>query len=721
MPKGTATGGKTAKGSEAEKKEEKKSVQKTKKDTSYSKFVKGAAKASGTGEGKGEKGSVAKAEGEKQIKKAPLKKLVSKRGKSAEGSKGESLIGKSPSHKTKISSVKKVGKSGIKKEKGSLAPQGKSTSVEKKVASSSSIIGEEATDKKSDSRKASETPLKKSLRGVGKKGGESNLKLRGPHTKSVSKGKAKERSRSKSIKKEKEEKEAKKGEEQLQPGTTPSKTEEEEEKGKSTPSKKSSSGKSLSSSRSPRYKEIRGGGKIPEFPGPSPSKKNRQASKAKASQSTTQAKAAQSSSQSREKISSRQIKESSSNIESSSSIDLSNEQKKNAGKYAFRPESQRISQEVQEVIKKIETKKKRQKESELISKKRKRGESTALVEANTAKDYDYILQKNPNNKKKPYVNLEELSKHQMITYSDVLLALLEVAQNSNAYLFAYSSKSRCFWSDIIQYKVLKKIFNDFKAETLRKYWTELSKYDSEETTDLIKKNKAYLDKLPLKLGTIVSSISKLLSGKIKDLKEYIDNIQIDIRKREIFEHEYKNPKTGETTKVKEVRTTYNTRKRYEPGNKKDFKGSSFNVLSLKEVYHQGSNLNDFQKVMKNLKSEELVKFNYLTEVTDDEKKKLNTINEDDKFVFKAVDNVVEGLSHEFKNYTQEYILDMLQQNSMDISKTYSCLKEPLKSKAICFTPIDDKVVLKKEGEEYKILVKEKGKEAISEREDYLNH
>ena len=40
------------------------------------------------------------------------------------------------------------------------------------------------------------------------------------------------------------------------------------------------------------------------------------------------------------------------------------------------------------------------------------------------------------------------------------------------------------------------------------------------------------------------------------LKEYIDNIQMDIRKREIFEHEFKNPETGEVTKVKEVRTTY---------------------------------------------------------------------------------------------------------------------------------------------------------------------
>ena len=422
------------------------------------------------------------------------------------------------------------------------------------------------------------------------------------------------------------------------------------------------------------------------------------------------------------KIAARNVKESSSNIESSSSIDLSAEQKKRQSEFNYGPDSQRISQEVEEVIKRIEDKKKLKKNGKLMDKKRKRGgDNQALVETHTAKDFEYILQKNPNVKSKPYINLEDLAKHPLITYSDILLALLEVGQNSNSYLFAYSSKSRCFWSDILEYNTLKKIFADFKAETLRKYWSELSKYDTEDASDLIKKNKSYLDKLPLKLGTIVSSISKLLSGKIKDLKVYIDNIQVDIRKREIFEHEFQNPVTGELTKVKEVRTTYNTRKRYEPGNVKDFTGSTYNIISLKEVYHQNSNLNDFQKVMKNIKKEDIIKNNYLNEKTEEEKRKLNTINEDDKFIFKAIDNVLDSLSSEFKNYTTDFILDTLQQNSMDITKTYLCLKEPMKNKNVGFTPLDDKVLLRKQGEEYKILLKEKGKEAIQEREEFLNH
>ena len=154
---------------------------------------------------------------------------------------------------------------------------------------------------------------------------------------------------------------------------------------------------------------------------------------------------------------------------------------------------------------------------------------------------------------------------------------------------------------------------------------------------------------------------------------------------------------------------------------RDFKGTVINVVTLKEVYHQNPTQSEFQKVMTNLKKEDTVKYTYLTEKVQEDKKKINTINEEDKFVFKAIDNVVEALSSEFKAYSPEFILETLRQNSMDIGKAYTCLKEPMKSKIIGFTALDDMVLRKKTGEEYKILLKEKGKEAVQEREEFLNH
>ena len=169
-----------------------------------------------------------------------------------------------------------------------------------------------------------------------------------------------------------------------------------------------------------------------------------------------------------------------------------------------------------------------------------------------------------------------------------------------------------------------------------------------------------------------------------------------------------------------MKITYQ-RKRYEPGNVKDFKGTVVNIITLKEIYHQNPNQSEFQKVMNNLKKEDTIKYTYINEVVQDEKQKINTINEEDKFIFKAIDNVVEALSSEFKSYSPEFILETLRQNSMDISKAYTCLKEPMKSKTIGFTSLDDMVLRKKTGEEYKILLKEKGKEAVQEREEFLGH
>ena len=620
-----------------------------------------------------------KTKGEKQIKKSESKKKEQKPPKKEEDVEENVPKTKSPPVKSHPTSVKKnVAKGGATKQPTAQPTKGKAPLKKKKMTS----VG-----KKKAPKKFSESGESKQ-EGVS----EENKEVKNSKkTKSASKSKSRSRSRSKS-----------------KSETTP-KISTPTGSHKSTPSKESGE----TSSKNRRRDASSGRLKEPSY------KPLKEVSKRKRGVSPSPP--------SGKKIEASKVKESSSNIESSSSIDLSGEQKKRGMnekisniKSSRRPESARIHNEVVEVIKKLEDKKKTRKDAgKLLDKKRKR-DSTALV-GRTAKDYDYILQKNPNVKSKPFINLEDLSKHHLINYSDILLALLEVGQNAESYLFPYSSKSKCFWVDILEYKTLKKIFVDFKAETLRKYWHELSKYDSEETSDLIKKNKNYLDNVPLKLGTIVSSITKLLSGDIKDLKEYIEAIRLDIRKKEIYEREEINPKTGEKTRKKEIKITYQPRKRYEPGNVKDFKGTVVNIVTLKEIYHQNPNQSEFQKVMKDLKEEDSVKFTYFNEKVEEEKRKINTINEEDKFIFKAIDNVVEALHSEFKAFSPEFILETLRQNSMDIAKTYTCLKDPMKSRVICFTPLDDMVLKKKTGEEYKILLKEKGKDAIQEREEFLNH
>lgn len=383
-------------------------------------------------------------------------------------------------------------------------------------------------------------------------------------------------------------------------------------------------------------------------------------------------------------------------------------------------DSQRISKEVEEVIKRIEKRKKGKQlnnSNNLSNKKRNRSpeqmnQNITRGTNHTAEEYNFVLQKNPNIKNvTPYIDLEELSNNSLIKNTDILLAILEIGSHSNSYLFAYSSKSKMFWNDVLQYKILKKIFKEFKAETLRKYWNELSKYNSIIIFDLITKNKEYLDKIPsiMKLGTIVNTISKILNGKITDFKK-----------------EEGIPKNKNKTKhLKEANTKNNIhsrKKKFEPDTSKEFNENNINIIGLQEVYHKNEKLNESQYTMDQLFEEENDKTNYLKGTKNNKKIIIDKVNQHDKFIFKSIDIVLEALCKEFNNYSKEYILDILKQNSMNIEKTYVCLKEPMKAKIIGYTPLDDKIILKmKKGEEFNNLLREKGKKSILEREEYLSN
>ena len=287
-----------------------------------------------------------------------------------------------------------------------------------------------------------------------------------------------------------------------------------------------------------------------------------------------------------------------------------------------------------------------------------------------------------------------------------------------------------FWSDVLQYKILNKIFSEFKAETLRKYWNELSKYDSENTLNLIKKNKKYLDKLPdIKLGTIVSTISKILSGKMKEFQYKISkdkekSKENNNKKKEMHDQEFHPNLNGTVSKIEKGKSINRNskQKKLEQNSSKDSNGNNINEAELQEAYHDKyPDLNDNHNRGDKLNSEEDDEMEYLKDDKKNKKRKLNEINPKDKFVFKCVDMVMEGLYKEFSNYSKDYILEILQQNSMNIAKTYICLKEPIKSKIIGYTSLDDKIILKmKKGEEFNNLLREKGKKSILEREDYLS-
>ena len=95
------------------------------------------------------------------------------------------------------------------------------------------------------------------------------------------------------------------------------------------------------------------------------------------------------------------------------------------------------------------------------------------------------------------------------------------------------------------------------------------------------------------------------------------------------------------------------------------------------------------------------------------------INEEDKFVFKVIDKVLTELCSEFPQFTRDYIFDLLVSNSMNIGRTYLSLTDHNEKNKLCFTSLDDNVILTMKGSaQYIALIESKGKDLVEEREDF---
>ena len=68
------------------------------------------------------------------------------------------------------------------------------------------------------------------------------------------------------------------------------------------------------------------------------------------------------------------------------------------------------------------------------------------------------------------MDLPRLSVKSKITHSDIILSILEICTFNKKYNYECSNNTKAFWDRVVEEGILKKIFKDFKSETLRKYW-----------------------------------------------------------------------------------------------------------------------------------------------------------------------------------------------------------------------------------------------------------
>jgi hypothetical protein len=251
---------------------------------------------------------------------------------------------------------------------------------------------------------------------------------------------------------------------------------------------------------------------------------------------------------------------------------------------AYKVDTQGISEEIAKILRNIDEKKKRE-----DSRGKKEPSSTnkrVVTKKLSAKDYNFKLQRNPSVKVEHIVKISDLSEKENLTHTDVLLAILELASNSEFYNISYANASRFFWEDVIKYDELKPIFQNYQGETLRKYWRILSMIgDVNKIADLVKRYKKFLDSMNIKLLSIISCIQGYFTGKIADFEESVKKIQIEVKKTEQYEVEEIDGETGEVKKIKIKKQTTRLRNKYleKECETKKFAGNNFSG-NVEEVF-----------------------------------------------------------------------------------------------------------------------------------------
>jgi len=98
------------------------------------------------------------------------------------------------------------------------------------------------------------------------------------------------------------------------------------------------------------------------------------------------------------------------------------------------------------------------------------------------------------------VNLEEINLRDVITNTDIILTIIEIALNKAFYNISATNKSINYWKNVSSLQTYKNILSKLKTETLKKYWIIINqKCDVKKFVEVILEYKQFLDSLKQQL------------------------------------------------------------------------------------------------------------------------------------------------------------------------------------------------------------------------------
>jgi hypothetical protein len=289
------------------------------------------------------------------------------------------------------------------------------------------------------------------------------------------------------------------------------------------------------------------------------------------------------------------------------------------------------------------------------------------------------------------IDLMKLSTQHEIKNSDIILAIIEICTFNKKYNYDCSNNTKAFWDRVVEEGILKKIFKNFKGETLRKYWKIIRNAgNNEKFVEAVRKNEKFINNPVFKLLPLVNAIAYYIQTDEKNFEDFFTEFNAKTKKSSV-------PKVDKAEKEeKKEKCPINLlgNKRPEPDN---------NNENDENQIHIGQNSNNCDNNL-TLKEPSFAK-------SDQEPEKDPKMIEFDETVNKMM--TISKLS-------REEVLVALYGTSFNLKNAYLYMKDNEKYDKYFFLGTDDYVIKNLRDKGYFIDLKNiKGEELIKERQKFL--
>ena len=290
------------------------------------------------------------------------------------------------------------------------------------------------------------------------------------------------------------------------------------------------------------------------------------------------------------------------------------------------------------------------------------------------------------------IDLMKLSTQHEIKNSDIILAIIEICTFNKKYNYDCSNNTKAFWDRVVEEGILKKIFKNFKGETLRKYWKIIRNAgNNEKFVEAVRKNEKFINNPVFKLMPLVNAIAYYIQTDEKNFEDFFTEFNAKTKKSSV-------PKVDKVEKEeKKEKCPINLlgNKRTEPDNN--------NNENDEIQIHIGQNINNKDNNL-TLKEPNVAKI-------EQEPEKDQKMIEFDETVNKMM--TISKLS-------REEVLVALYGTSFNLKNAYLYMKDNEKYDKYFFLGTDDYVIKNLSDKGYFVDLKNiKGEELMKERQKFL--